>query len=388
MKCIKWLFYCLLIVTSTALWAQKRVEVEILNPLDKDLGECSGMALVPSGHLAMINDSGNHPDIYFTDQKGQVVSKTCLMEIQNVDWEEITYSDGFLYIGDFGNNRNKRRDLVIYKYGINSADSVWHVGEIRFSYLDQLAFPPATSMHNYDLEAMVALGDSLFLFTKNRTIPFSGYTYQYGLPNRPGEYILSRQDSFKTGIGNWDEFWISGATLNEDKSKLALLSYDKFWVFSNFSGSNFLSGDLDSFAFDFLSQKEAMAFIDSNSLLISDELNFFGGGQLYSVSLTSPQKLSQSITDTSFSVTLYAKDFTDSISVGFSKLLNSKVLWEIYNTKGQRVKTGSKEDVAGLDALHINSIALPPGGYVLNVIVDEIPHAFKLRKLYPLKKSE
>jgi sugar lactone lactonase YvrE len=34
----------------------------------------------------------------------------------NIDWEDITKDkDGNLYVGDFGNNDNERKDLCIYK---------------------------------------------------------------------------------------------------------------------------------------------------------------------------------------------------------------------------------------------------------------------------------
>lgn len=361
----------------------QNIPLQTIGQLDNAIHECSGIELLPSGHIAMINDSGNHPDVFFTTRDGQIVHKTCLMKTTNKDWEEIAYANGNLYIGDFGNNDNDRRDLKIYIYGVEGEDSVFYRGQISFQYADQKNFPPPYSGRNYDMEAMVVMNDSLFLFSKNRTRPFTGYTYQYGMPAQPGNYTLSRIDSFKTGVGKEEFFWIAGADYNPPTNTLALLGYDKVWLFSHFSGSHFFKGEHQTFGFESLTQKESICFLDNETLIITDEKNFFGGGNIY---LAKIPRIATS--DSSMQVEVPQQEFADSIEVLFAKTPKDKILWEIFSSSGKRVLAGNADHVSPQDPLIISTEGIPAGGYVLNVIVDGKPHAFKIKKLYRSKTNK
>ncbi len=383
-------FIILLFSASALVMGQQKLLLKKVGSLHEDIEECSGIAKVPSGHIAMINDSGNRPDLFFTDEDGKIVKRQCLAEVSNIDWEEVSYAEGYIYIGDFGNNRNKRKDLVIYKYTISETDSTTYYSEIHFKYADQKEFAPDDERMNYDLEAMVVYNDSIFLFTKNRTEPFTGYTYQYGMPARGGHYNLTRLDSFKTGTeGKWDYWWISAATLSPNKKTLVLLGYDKMWTFENFKGSHFLRGKSTTYQFEALSQKEGITFLDDNHLMITDERNRYGGGDVFHCNLpkkTEITELALSVDQELPELTLNSKEFTDSIQVHFSAAYSGKVLWEIYTTNGERITAGNKIMTAG-DTLNIDGSKLPPGGYVLNIIINGQPNAFKLKKLYPLQKE-
>ncbi len=369
----------------------QKILLQKVGALNEDIEECSGITLVPSGHIAMINDSGNRPDLFFTDQKGNILKRRCMAEVSNIDWEDISYADGYLYIGDFGNNKNKRKDLVIYKYSISETDSVTYHSEIHFRYADQLEFAPRDEKMNFDLEAMIIFNDSIFIFTKNRTEPFTGYTYQYGMPARAGHYNLTKQDSFKTGTeGKWDYWWITSAALSPDKNTLALLGYDKMWTFENFKNSKFLQAKSTVHQFEALSQKEGITFLTNDKFMITDERNRYGGGDVFIGSL--PQKvhkveLAMATTENLPEVSISEKEFTDSIVVHFSEPYSNKILWEIFTTNGSRVAAGNQVLAPKQTVLIIDGSALKAGGYVLNVILDDTPHAFKLKKLYPLQKE-
>lgn len=391
MKLSKGLFVIVFSMVSLQLTYAQKITLQKVGSLNEEIEECSGIALVPSSHIAMINDSGNRPDLFFTDQKGNIIKRRCMAEVSNIDWEEVTYSDGYLYIGDFGNNQNKRKDLVIYKYSISETDSATYHSEIHFRYADQLEFAPDDEKMNYDLEAMVVFNDSIFIFTKNRTEPFTGYTYQYGMPTRAGHYNLSKQDSFKTGTeGKWDYWWITSAALNPDKSSLVLLGYDKLWVFENFNGSKFLQGKNTTYQFEALSQKEGITFLDNNKFMITDERNRHGGGDVFIGAIPKKEQkveMALALEENLPELTIDGKEFTDSIVVRFSEPYSGKILWEIFATNGERVMAGNKL-MQGLEtSLIIDGSKLSPGGYVINVIIEDTPHAFKLKKLYPLQKE-
>lgn len=357
----------------------QKMSLQTIAELPEDLPECSGMALLPSGHLAMINDSGNPPEIFVTDKSGLLLKKVELPFAENHDWEDLTFGGGHLFVGDFGNNRNNREDLTIYRVGVGENDSLFDDGKISFSYARQKDFPPDERTQNYDLEAMAYANDSLFLFSKNRTQPFTGYTLLYGLPATPGNYELTPLDSFKTGEGLAPAFWVTSADFNPRSKTLVLLGYDKMWAFIGFSGHHFFKGKSKMHPFKELSQKEAVTFAADDSLLITDErADSFGGGYLYKAFLETQD----------FLISITPKEqIQDSLAINASIPKGEVVLWEIFNTRGEQVLSGHFP--AGTSfPVSIDTKGLPPGGYVLNVIVKDRPHAFKLTKLLKASRPE
>ena len=83
-----------------------------------DLNEISGIQFIQHSFWA-INDGGNPARLYQIDTFGNIV-KTFKIPASNTDWEDIcSDGDSMLYIGDFGNNDNNRKDLAIYAVNIN-----------------------------------------------------------------------------------------------------------------------------------------------------------------------------------------------------------------------------------------------------------------------------
>lgn len=238
------------------------------------LGESSGLvAGMTTGHWWSLNDGGNAPELICFDEDGKVLRKVLVTGAQNVDWEELT-SDGkgYAYIGDFGNNGNLRRDLVIYRIthpDLVQGDSLT-AQRITFSYPDQHAFPPASSGRYFDLEAMVVLGDSIHLFTKNRTLPFDGWVRHYALPSKPGSYVAARIDSFQTGGKNWLRGSVTGAALNPELNGLMLIGYRRAWVFEGFHGADFFSGKQTTYRLRGC-QREAVCWMGGNLAYFTDE---------------------------------------------------------------------------------------------------------------------
>jgi hypothetical protein len=255
-----------------------------LVPMPAGLVETSGLLCTGPNRLWTHNDSGGEAKLYQIDTIGAIIRTIVVRGVPNIDWEDITQdAAGHVYIGDFGNNDNNRTNLVILR--MPQLDTV--VGDtvtperIDFSYADQFAFPPADPLKNFDMEAFVAYGDSLYLFSKNRTVPFDGYTKMYRLPQAPGTYVAELIDSFYTGPGPGLSYWIAGAGLSPAGDHLVLASYGRCFIFSCFTGADFFGGAVVQRTWSF-SQKEAVAWCDSTHMYITDELlNGVLGGQLY-----------------------------------------------------------------------------------------------------------
>jgi hypothetical protein len=285
---MKALLVTVLALYSNIMLAQKITPVELCK-LDKALVETSGLVYA-GGKLWSHNDGGGQPVLYGFDINGKV-SSIVYVSAKNTDWEEVAKDDaGNVYIGDFGNQSNKRHDLKIFKIPDPSTlkDNIAKPEIIEFEYSDQKLFPPDTNAQNFDMEAMVWFSNHLYLFSKNRTNPFTGITKVYRLPDQPGKYRAELIDSIYLGPAPMITSWVTAADISPDKKKLVLLGHDKIWLFTCFEGDKFFSGNKYTVALGGpVTQKEAVCFVDNNKLYITDELVMkVMGGKLYSMDLS------------------------------------------------------------------------------------------------------
>ncbi|MBK6931309.1 MAG: hypothetical protein IPH12_10760 [Saprospirales bacterium] len=241
--------------------------------------EVSGMIRTQDGKVWLLNDSRNPPELFLFDPSSGALLETRRLPVPNRDWEDLAQDNrGNLYIGDFGNNRNARRDLCIFRYHIASGA----LDSIRFAYPDQNAYPPTDPRAwNFNCEAMVFFEDSLHLFSKN---VFRGnfLTKHYVLPARPGRYVAILRDSMtlKNRV-------ITGAALSPDGKTFAVTSYiagkklgfipytrATAYFFRGYSGSQFLRGRRKARRLPkclIARQFESVTWWDENYWLIANE---------------------------------------------------------------------------------------------------------------------
>lgn len=80
------------------------------------IDESSGLETTSNGEFWSFNDSNGAPALYQFDTTGTLNRVLNINNATNVDWEDMTKDGaGNLYVGDFGNNDNDRRNLVVYK---------------------------------------------------------------------------------------------------------------------------------------------------------------------------------------------------------------------------------------------------------------------------------
>lgn len=257
--------------------------------LPNDLKETSGLTITPAGKLWSNNDSGNAPNLYEVNSGGGLLRTLHIANTDNTDWEDLAIDNqGRIYIGDFGNNSNNRQDLVIYRIpnpDLLSSDTAM-ADTISFKYANQRTFPPNTSEWNFDCEGFFWFQDSLYLFTKNRTNPFNGYTNMYRIPAEAGVHTAVLVDSFFTGLGLKEQYWVTAADISPDGKRMVLLGSDRLWLFHCFAGTDFFGGGVREMRLGGLSQKEAISFLNQTELFITDEqVPIFGGRNLYKTDL-------------------------------------------------------------------------------------------------------
>jgi len=149
-------------------------KLKLKDQLPKTLKEISGIAIVKNKVIA-INDSGNAASLWIYEPNEPLVELRINNAINN-DWEDLAYdaTSDVLYIGDFGNNDNERKDLTIYKVSLKNIDlsksQNLESTTITFYYDDQTEYPPKKKELLYDCEAFIVHHDQFYLFTRNRVI--------------------------------------------------------------------------------------------------------------------------------------------------------------------------------------------------------------------------
>lgn len=374
--------FCFAVLAASA----QKIDVDTLAALPRELREISGMARTQKGNIWAVNDSGNKPYLYQIDSKGNVIRAVYIANAPNVDWEELTADPkGNIYIGDCGNNRNDRKDLAIYivsEEQLLKKDTVTSE-KIAFSYSDQTAFPATKDKMNYDIEAIIFQYNSLFLFSKNRTDPFTKYTTVYELPAAPGTYIANKVDSIFLGDGPKELYQITAADISEDGNRLVLMSYEKMYIMHDFPYRDFNGGRMQMLEFNNLSQKESVVFANDSTLYISDEKSVLGGGNLYSLNISAQIKANNLVRKNE--VNLPSKGFSDSLLVTLDTEVRGKVFYEFFDVNGERIDAGT---VGYFPRGNASFKLAPPmfqnGTYLLNIQVGKRPHAFFVYRFNPV----
>lgn len=211
--------------------------------LNSVVNETSGL-LFTSNNIITHNDSGGDPALYVINSStGNILKTIQVANATNVDWEDIAQDETYIYIGDFGNNASgNRQDLVIYrvkKKDVKTKTSV-NAAAIHFSYNDQTDFLPKNSNStNFDCEAMIVYGDSIYLFSKDW---LDNKTRLYKLPKTPGTFVAEKTDELNVrGL-------ITGADVITDKRVIVLSGYSALlepfvYLLYDFTGNNFFGAN-------------------------------------------------------------------------------------------------------------------------------------------------
>ncbi len=229
--------------------------------------ECSGITKSrQSSDLYWVhNDSSGGSQLFAVRRNGSLAG-THPTRFPNVDWEDITTDNsGNLYIGDFGNFRNTRRDLAIHvlREPLTLESSPQIEGEsYHFEYPDQTEFPPKRRI--FDCEALFWAQGDLFLLTKSLgdtiTRLYRFDPLQRNEVNRPkliGEFDIGPR--------------VTGADATPDGKRLAVLTTSSVWVFERPEAShNYLQGHARMMRIR-AGQCEAICWDDEDTLIIANE---------------------------------------------------------------------------------------------------------------------
>lgn len=282
----KIVFFIFLSVTFSS--CQDFGKLTIVASLPASLEEISGIETIPQSDLIWaVSDSHNSASLFGFNPKTQNIEETInLNGIKNKDWEDMAVdSEGNLYIGDFGNNTNKRKQLAIYKVpSVTEDKEQLTVYTTTFEYEDQTEFPPKKKHRNFDVESFIYFKNHFYLFTRNRSSHFDGTVKLYKIPATPGHHIAKVIGSYKT-CEDKSNCQITGATINFKTGMIVLLSNSKIWLLKDYKEDDFFSGIIEEINLGHHSQKESICFKNANTLYIADEQNGILGGNVYEFQL-------------------------------------------------------------------------------------------------------
>lgn len=231
-------------------------KIKKVGEMPVQVDESSGLAVAGENELWTHNDSGGEPKLYKVNLNGELLDSVTVPGAKNIDWEEITRDkSGNIYIGDMGNNAQRRQDLTIYKY--NSVKTE----KIEISYADQTAFPPL--LPEYDCEAFFWHKDSLYLFSKSHTKK-KFVTRLYVSPATAGKYTLKPMDSFIINSP------VTAADISPDGTEFALLTYGKILIFGITDGKINFSHPKTCFKTR-RKQTESLTYTDNKVLIFGNE---------------------------------------------------------------------------------------------------------------------
>jgi len=221
-------------------YAQATVFPSTTINLSPTISETSGL-IDWNNFLYTHNDNTDTKIYQLSKITGDILQEFPLNTIQNIDWEEISQDDNYIYIGDFGNNANgNRTDLKIYKINKNTLDSNPQIETINFSYSDQIDFSPKeANTTDFDCEAFVVTANEILLFTKQWT---STKTNVYSLSKTPGTYVANLTTTIDvSGL-------ITGAGSKENSRIITLCGYSKLlqpflFLLYDYNGNDFAAAN-------------------------------------------------------------------------------------------------------------------------------------------------
>lgn len=259
---LKRLLTCLIFISCST------GKLDVLAEVSSSLEEVSAIEKTPASDIFwVIQDSGNKNHLYGLNLKGQIIRDIHIKNANNKDWEDLTSDgEGNIYIGDFGNNNEKRENFTIYKVTKPEKSKSTTEAEI-------ISFKLPEDMDSADFEAFFLHKAFFYVFSKDHK-----KCEIIKIPNIPGNHVASYVAKIKL---DGEHTKVTSADISDDGKTVILLNHDKLWKLTDFKNDNFFGGTIDKLKFDHDTQKEGITILNENQVLITDERSKHDGGYIY-----------------------------------------------------------------------------------------------------------
>lgn len=318
------------------------------------------------------NDHDDQSLFQIDSTDGHIIEQLYFSGIPFQDVEDCDHDSLYVYLGDTGNNsfgnRTDLHFLRILKSSLQSDNPI--IDTLWFSYVDQVDFsscPDNTT--DFDCEAFIVIGDSIYLFTKQWT---TQHTALYAMPKTPGTHVAQRKSEFAVnGL-------ITSACYIPENQQIVLCGYSTIMqpfvvLLYDYHGTDFFSGNKRKISLNLsFHQVEAIAHRGAYHFYLTNEyISQFGvslAAKFHKLDLSAylmpidPDGLSENKESLSFE--MYPNPTKDLLY--FSGLQMVSGSYEIFNEMGQLMQSGQWEQ--GLTEICLPS--LPGGIYYLRVNSD------------------
>lgn len=260
-----------------------------LAKMPETLAETSGLLCLSPRYILSHNDGGNKAELYIYDTDLRSWQSLALdSQVQNIDWEDMSRGPaGSFLLGDIGNNRNNRRNLLLYKLALPDSQNLQKelplLAKYPFYYPEQSAYPPVLRRdYHYDAEALFYKEGFAYILTKNRTKPYTRWVYLYRIDlGKTNELqAAERIDSLRLRGRHWMSSAITGAAYSEERGELALISARRIYLFSDFVLPKLSQARKQKVYQLPLRQHEAIDFCGQKLLYSNESRRFLGRARL------------------------------------------------------------------------------------------------------------
>ena len=311
--------------------------------------------------MLFTHNDHNDQSLYQIDTTdAHIIEQLHFWDIPFQDVEDCDHDSLYVYLGDMGNNNSGNRTdlhlLRILKSSLHSdspiIDTVW------FSYSDQTDFTPCSgNTTDFDCEAFIVVGDSIYLFTKQWTMQ---HTVLYSMPKTAGIHIAQRKGEYDV------DGLVTSACYLPENQQIVLCGYSTTLqpfvvLLYDYQGNDYFSGNKRKMSLDLqFHQVEAITHYGAFQFYLTNEyISLYGAtipAQFHKLDLSeyllpvSPTSLSE--TQECLSFDLYPNPARNLLF--FKGLRFTSGYYEIYNNQGRLVRKSQWEQ--GLTALPLDEM--------------------------------
>ena len=263
--------------TATQTLAPRPVQAVLTGSFqDPDLRESSGVtrSSTQRGVLFTINDSGNPPEIFAIDSSGRPLGRWLVPGAGNRDWEALASgpcpAGTCFYIGDIGDNLERRPRIVIYRVRIPGLQVFRGAADTGPLNLDSALVRYPDGAH--DAEAMwVGDAGDVLIVSKGR----NGGVRLYRVPAsafgraQPVTAVLVQPVPIESS-------WFFGrlvtdAARSPDGRRVALRTYSEIYLFPLLNGGRLAEPAIVCNIAGLEPQGEGIVWLDHRRLLLTSE---------------------------------------------------------------------------------------------------------------------
>ncbi len=202
---------------------------------DTKIREASGLVAsrINPGMLWTHNDSGNDPDIFLIDERGEIKCTVHLSGTKNRDWEDITIglgADGrsYIYVGDIGDNGAVHESKFIYR--VEEPKIGDGVTDTTLNNVDKIEFKFSDGARDAEALMMDPVSKNFYVFSK-RESRVNLYTLSGSLSTT--EVMIAERVAEKLPFS-----FIVAANISEDGSEILAKNYASVFYWKRLSGES------------------------------------------------------------------------------------------------------------------------------------------------------